>query len=871
MPPKRSGPANESGETAPRKSTRAAMQAAKKEAEAAEVAVKTNSQAYQRNVLARSKKIAQRRQLSKGMDSKQDSPESEATSSNPGPNGSETARGKKKKDPNSIKIPAGNLSSSGDGNSANIDDDPLIDTVSALPKPLDMKGPTLSTMEFIIPVPFVSQSGGQYQRMITDSKDLIEAFTASRAPTSDMVQKASDFVESMRDICLHLDFVQKPNLDFQGGEVEPSQQASYDRSISYKFQLLSDIFTALKDQGFHIVIFAKTRHLNLVRVFVKGSNNVAKSNTTVTILSSTDFESDNLPSANLMITLDNEMDIHASQVHEFRQQDAYLVPIISFVIKNTIDHIDQTMKDSVNATELLGVEKLQHQVACIAKLRDHAKLSTSKLNTPDKVQMPIIAELVADFVKNKTDNSEWAILPIGPLDDTDSYELANGNVVLETGGPNNSEEVVDGQASEGAKRKRSSEDTGEDVGRPTKKQVFTGHDDCVKRESVLSQQITRLKQELSGVRKEMTGKFAEQTELREIIAAKDAHIHRMENDWNDTIEKLHAKDRAIAQHEKDAAKYRDDLEKSLDVRRRRDEQNSLLRSQMEELTAQRDEARQKLESSEIPEIAEMQRLTREKEEAEAAQVKAEKRFDSSEQQAAYLRDQYQQNSIEAMKLTEENDELKAKNKDLARKASGEARMLREATNEGIIAQHLELKKEMEAEIVSLKAAVAAQELELQKKRSGVNTRAQSVPRSPRCRQENKRARQVNSRPNQRTRTKPAPEPASDSEGIPFAAPKSSRNRKPAPDPATAPEPGSASNTSRKRKRDESAPEAEPAPESKRSRTQPSHFTPAVTRARARRLAAVPPTDTTGTTRRGRNGVRSATAEPSRRSARLKAT
>jgi chromosome segregation ATPase len=173
------------------------------------------------------------------------------------------------------------------------------------------------------------------------------------------------------------------------------------------------------------------------------------------------------------------------------------------------------------------------------------------------------------------------------------------------------------------------------------------------------------------------------------------------------------------------------LEVASKQRQSRDATIDKLKEEIRTLKAQLGEAHVALEGSQIPEIAAMEKLRQEKEQAEIAQRRAERAAANQESTLGYARQQLEDARGRAIELQQQNNDFESRFAILERQATGDISKARSmflderAKNES--AENLRLKQENR----NLQQLLQRKEEELKSRRSGMGTRAGSVPRSPR--------------------------------------------------------------------------------------------------------------------------------------------
>jgi hypothetical protein len=548
-----------------------------------------------------------------------------------------------------------------------------------------------------------------------------------------MITEATDFVEKMRGICMHIDLINDSTQS--SGEVTPAQQASWDRSCSSKFKFLDELFKLIHDHDVHLILFAKPgRLMDMLETFILGSeinyyrpDKQRKSRDAddklgliVTLLPSEGEGSKAVADpANLMISMDIGMNLNNAHIRALRRNGDTLTPVITLAIINSIDHIDRCMSSTWN-----GVEKLLAEVACIAKLRPVAGKMDSEYQTIEDS-----ANLINEFVVKGGTQSDWSIPEIGPLDDNEAWDIALGH-------------FLPAHTDNGLGQKRSRDSSMESEG-PMNKKVR------VNSQNVGDTSITRVS-DSAPVRAEKSRSTPEDTAaLRATIKAtedraqatirerditardRETHLRELERDFDKQMNRFEEQNFLIRNLQNQLEEARSTLVDNQNLRQRREETIASLKEENGALKVQLTETRLALENSVIPEVAELERLRREKEEAVSARIKAESEMARNQSLGDYLKDEYNTASTRAMELAAENEDLQIQVASLSKKANGEAVRLKQINLDIQAKMAMREVDKLKLDLKNVNQILQRKEEELKTKRSGVGTRGGSVPRSPR--------------------------------------------------------------------------------------------------------------------------------------------
>lgn len=755
--------------------------------------IRNEAAAKRAELKAKAQKLTEQKKMGSEASKTSVGPDSVGDSENGTPNGS-SRRGRKPKLLGTDEIESSRVSGSldaqvdADGNvlangdaSLNLDSDRIssqileetdtiatADAIEQTAPPIETS-PKPSTMEFVVPIPLMPQAADQYYRTVTYNKIFIEQFTARKGPTDEMITEAEMFIQKMRDICLHIDLVNDTIED--PADVTADVRALWDRSISTKFKFLYHLLVNVREQSLHLAILGKPRVLDLVEKFIAGndiayhrSDNGASGKSTkdyqlaVSILPSDDVTSSTNENRTVdaILSLDNTLDLTNPQVCALRESTGSLIPIIFLAVLNSVDHVDRSISSTIS-----GVARLQTEIACLTKLRQEAgRMSSDFQNVEDA------ASLVALFLAQpeKTD-ADWAVAELGPLDDNEAWDLAMNNTVL-----------LQTSSSQEQKQKRSRESSTEKSGEPANKKTrIDGEaeigegDDSKITDSVIATQSTMPSQPewetaLRAANEDLKTKIREKDAalkdkgalLREkdtllkdkdaLIKEKDAFLRdrdsrlkTLETDFDMQMNRFEEQSRKLLEVQGQLQKTTKDLEDAGERRTRREEFITKLKDESRQLKDDLQAARLALESSEIPEIAELERLRREKDEAEKAKQKAVKDLANERETGEYLRSQYMTASNAASELRSSNEDLQSMVSGLEVRANGEAARLKQLGMDNQTKSAFRELDRLKAELKTRDALLARKEEEIKVKRSGISTRAGSVPRSPRVGPTNSRA------------------------------------------------------------------------------------------------------------------------------------
>lgn len=615
------------------------------------------------------------------------------------------------------------------------------------------QGPPLGQMEFIVPLPFAGQARDQYRKTIKYNEELIEKFTGRKwQEPADLLEKAQKFVETMRDITTHIDLTNETTMSQT--DIEPADVIEWDRSVSTKFKLLYQLLNALRESPIHVIVITRPgRSQDILENFLKGmAITYMRLNSTtpdeissspkplsMTILASdvTVEEPDasnslaSLPPTRLVLAFDPISDDLKRALQAVRQDAMHperLAPLISLAVINSIDHIDHSV-----APMFKGTPRLRIMVNCLAKLRKEAGRDDIGLPSIDETALEI-----GQFVLMQRAEEEWPLPSIGMLNNNDAWDLSQGLVSMKSNVSSDSEKSAKAKAAAKKSAKRPLDRLQDEEGNESSKkmrmtpqpEVDISEETHISDSTALASSETQkqLTQELAAMQELLK---ATEEQLKISNESSSTRIHALETDLGELqfrFEEQTAEKRLLL---KELSEAKTSLEVAGRQRETRDATIDRLKDEIRELRSQLGDAHGQLAGSQIPEVAALEKLREEKEAAEAAQRRAEKNAANSEQTLSYARQQMDDARTRAMELQEQNQEYQSRFAVLERQATGEISKARslflDERSKSESAENLRLKQENR----NLQQLLQRKEEELKSRRSGMGTRAGSVPRSPR--------------------------------------------------------------------------------------------------------------------------------------------
>jgi hypothetical protein len=616
-------------------------------------------------------------------------------------------------------------------------------------------GPSLGQMEFIVPLPFAGQARDQYRKTIKYNEDLIEKFTGRKwtEPPS-LLSDAQAFVQMMRNITMHIDLTNETAMSQT--DIEPADVIEWDRSVSTKLKLLYHLLSALRETRMHVVIISPPgRTLGILENFLKGmaipyaqlqatedSQSQPQSQSqkplAVTIVPSSTEEiaSDatsaygSIPPAGVVLAFDHLSDALKGSLQKARQNPMHperLAPLISLAVINSIDHIEHSI-----APMFKDPQRLRIVVNCLTKLRKEAGRDDIPLPPID-----ICAQEIAQFVLMNRAEEDWPLPSIGMLNNNDAWDLSQGLVSMKSCASSDSEKSAKAKAAAKKSSKRPLERIRDEEGvESSKKMRMTPQpeeDVSVTRISdSTAAQSTETQRNLTNELNAMTELLkATEEQLKISTDSSEKRIQGLEMDIGELQFRFEEQTTEKRTMTKDLSEIKAQLEVAGRQRESRDATIDKIKEEVRALRAQLSDAHTALEGSQVPEIAAMEKLRQEKEQAENAKTRAERAAVMQESTMGYARQQMEEARSRAIELQEQNQEYEARLTLLERQATGEITKARQLfldeRSKSESAENLRLKQE----IRNLQQLLQRKEEELKSRRSGMGTRAGSVPRSPR--------------------------------------------------------------------------------------------------------------------------------------------
>jgi DNA repair exonuclease SbcCD ATPase subunit len=378
-----------------------------------------------------------------------------------------------------------------------------------------------------------------------------------------------------------------------------------------------------------------------------------------------------------------------------------------------------------------GTQRLRIMVNCLAKLRKEAGR--------DDIGLPSIKEIAAEIAKFAVSAhaaADWPLPSIGMLNNNDAWDLSQGLVSMKSNASSDSEKSAKAKAAAKKSVKRPFDRLQQDDAEASKKMRMTPQPKQDISETRISESTAvastetqkHLAEDLSAMQELLK---ATEEQLKISTESSDQRIGALESDLSELqfrFEEQTAEKRNLL---KEISESKVLLETAGRQRESRDATIDKLKEEIRIMRSELGEAHGQLQGSQIPEVAALEKLRQEKEQAETALKRAERDAATQASTMGYVREQLEEARSRAIELQEQNSDFESRFTILERQANGEISKARSlflddrSKNES--AENLRLKQENR----NLQQLLQRKEEELKSRRTGMGTRAGSVPRSPR--------------------------------------------------------------------------------------------------------------------------------------------
>lgn len=264
----------------------------------------------------------------------------------------------------------------------------------------------LTPNEYIIPLPLVSYSRDIYMQTIRNYKNQRLAFLEDETSPG-LVAEIDAMLDELGKLCDHQDLIAE---DFSSQRAEPIEnQARYAETVSTKCIFLAEFITAIRSSDKHVVIISRAGRLQEIvetllsrHGFIKASQepnqftDASGGPLRITLIPSDDIEESIWSNPADLIVSFNELPGPQYNLRATRATTAslgQLVPLVTLVIMNSVEHLSRCIKDNAGA-----IEKRLFLVNCISQIQD----DVGKLG-PDNLAPPGAAQATASFLMGETE------------------------------------------------------------------------------------------------------------------------------------------------------------------------------------------------------------------------------------------------------------------------------------------------------------------------------------------------------------------------------------------------------------------------------------------------------------------------------------
>ena len=612
--------------------------------------------------------------------------------------------------------------------------------------------PKLDFATYIVPLPLSSRIKDQYCRTIKQYRRSTNAMTTVQRPDEMAVKDVYEMMSRLNSICNHVDLDDKTALSSLKSQQDETGWAV---ANSTKFQFLQSLLHELRHSDLHVVIVVQAGQLletvsdfidltqltSFTRLGSEGrALDVRSSASTNRPLKVTLFASDymgessGIQLADLVIAFDTSFELRTPLVSSVRRHPiaARLSPIVHLMVYCAVEHIKKCIPTMSSHIEFLKV-----QTQCVVKTQG----IVGELQ-PEEAKPDAAAEEVAAFVKMGGLDRDWTLFKIRPIQLELQLGYANHSTPPISGSDpyhdaSNRKRQVVGLLQSPQASTNNMQDVYENNDVQSKRQRMTPVPEVTHisnsfppQNNEVAELISDLGIARAALRAEQEAHESTKATLQLLQAQADAREVEV-LDQKSALGALQSRyeqltrDHSALRHEKREAeraavaveeKYNAIMADYTAAREDRKAVQQLL-----------EESQTRLESSQVPEIAEFQRLQTENQKLTEEKTAAERRATSAQQDREYAQSIYQEASSSAVEATERVKELEGQLSQCQSLASGEALKLRSANNEDEVKQYEAALEQARAENEDLREQVRRRE-----RGRGMNTRGGSVaPKSPR--------------------------------------------------------------------------------------------------------------------------------------------
>jgi hypothetical protein len=296
---------------------------------------------------------------------------------------------------------------------------------------LDM--PHLGPREYAIPLQVDARLADYYSRCMDKNADVIAQFLKGSASGDDtLLKEAEGVVEELRDVLLHVDLT---NPLATSSKASSADEAGWASDNSVKFRFLEHFFCSetYKQSDLQPAVLVRPgRILEILTTFFEGKQINHRTSSTspaptyewapncVTIYSTAEqIIHDPSRRIDFIISLDSSIDLRNANIQALRMIDPNqpnaLIPVISLVIPNSVEHIERCLPASTDP-----VKTLRLLLSCAKQLVGQVKHPKELSLDPDEAAEQLTTLCYIEDGKF-TGLAEWDFPPL--VDIRDVVEL----------------------------------------------------------------------------------------------------------------------------------------------------------------------------------------------------------------------------------------------------------------------------------------------------------------------------------------------------------------------------------------------------------------------------------------------------------------
>ncbi|KAG9234408.1 hypothetical protein BJ875DRAFT_461588 [Amylocarpus encephaloides] len=595
--------------------------------------------------------------------------------------------------------------------------------------------PPLGLSEYIVPLILTLTTRDLYLERIKTSKRLRNAFRDDSSNLA-VAESIKLLLEELDMLCEHPDLL---NEDLSQKEVTQLNQARYAETVSTKCMFLAALILALQNSEMHLLLLSRSgRMQEIVEAILAayGFRNSAASRTftqpelplKISVRSPRDINQEKSGSISAAIAVDSSLT--AGQLERIRtKEQGQLAPLISLVVAYSAEHLDLCLDKSIT-----GIDRSLMLIECIRQIRgDVGRLDKGVYENPPEAARLTAAFLTSEFewplqnmpsIEYMAFNSFSAFSQSTEVDTPQRLSSSKRQLVEDESwgfeSPKRAKlcELADDSelthVSKNASAKVPSQDSAMNIDEEQNadarlKKIVADYEDKLRSNAARESELRLQNQTLNEKFKEL------ELNISEIIQPKYQDALNDRNRFEQQVDK--ANKRATFLQEK-AETRTADFTKATEAQKKSEE----------ELTT----ARALLSASTVPEIAELHKARDEIRTLQLKNEKLEKKCKVTEDDQAFIRDQYQTASSQAAEALRQNREYEEEFQTLREKVDENNVRIHEIYHGSEIKQHLQHIEELKAEKEEIRKELDKKTEELKALMNGRRpTRGTSVPRSPR--------------------------------------------------------------------------------------------------------------------------------------------